>query len=107
MEPVRKHMTKGIRNILPNRSKDSSRPAPDNAEGTVVHAAVAVARTETARRGKERKEDRNASRSDITEGVSIFEVKPFHLGMFQGDELAAVQFRFAEFFSAIDVPMRI
>lgn len=39
--------------------------------------------------------------------ASIFEVKPFHLGMFQGEELDAVQFRFSEFFSSLDAPVRI
>lgn len=39
--------------------------------------------------------------------AAIYEVQPFHLGMFQGDELAAVQFRFSEFFSSIDSPVRI
>lgn len=53
------------------------------------------------------KREPRLSQYDPTDGVSIFEVQPFHLGMFQGEELEAVQFRFAEFFSAIDVPMRI
>ena len=44
---------------------------------------------------------------DIADGVSIFEVKPFHLGNVPGDELAAVQFRFSEFFSSMDVPLRV
>lgn len=100
-------MAKGIRNILPSRSKDSSQPASDGTDDAVSPTSTAAIRMGTGQRGKEKRQDRSASRHDITEGVSIFEVKPFHLGMFQGDELAAVQFRFAEFFSAIDLPMRI
>ncbi len=111
-------MNKGIRSMFPGRSKDSLRPGPDDADELVVGrasaasgaGATAVVRPDAHKRGKNKNEGHGApgaSRYDITQGVSIFEVKPFHLGMFQGDELAAVQFRFSEFFSAIDVPMRI
>src|SRR4051812_22881728 len=100
-------MAKGIRNILRGRSKDPSQPASDGTDDAVSPSSTAAIRMGTEQRGKEKRQDRSASRYDITEGVSIFEVKPFHLGMFQGDELAAVQFRFSELFSAIDVPVRI
>ena len=75
--------------------------------GTPLTPGASVAPPASGSDRKRRIEARDDARRDVTEGASIFEVKPFHLGMFQGDELAAVQFRFAEFFSAIDVPLRI
>ena len=102
-------MSKSIMSLLPG-NRDSGHSAGDGSDKSTSTAEVDRTKPKrgsqrgTGSRGKDNSE---LSRYDPAEGVSIFEVKPFHLGMFQGEELAAVQFRFAEFFSAIDVPMRI
>jgi hypothetical protein len=108
--------SKNIMSLLPG-SRDSgysaANGAPDSADKSTSTAKVAEVGRTKPKRGSQRgtgsrgRDSSDQSRYDPAEGVSIFEVKPFHLGMFQGEELAAVQFRFSEFFSAIDVPMRI
>jgi hypothetical protein len=115
-ETVNWQVTKTIKNVIPGKRGVPSRPTVDGGGKSLTASTASTARTEisihgsTKGRRKGKKDgpgNARASRYDITEGVSIFEVKPFHLGIFQGDELAAVQFRFSEFFSAIDIPMRI
>ena len=99
-------MNRSIRSLLPGKKEPvqaSTQPAGDLL--SAVPPQVSHANAQKRRRGKVPQDE--SARYDVGQGVSIFEVKPFHLGMFQGEELAAVQFRFAEFFSAMDVPMRI
>ena len=88
-----KHMTGSIRSLLPGKKGHPQETAETAGELQPASAAQTV-RVGTGRRSKRKNDDREPSRYDIADGVSIFEVKPFHLGMFQGDELAAVQFRF-------------
>ena len=84
-------------------------PLASAASPAAAQAASASPGAAPKERSRRRRNGRGGdeTRHDVTEGVSVFEVKPFHLGMFQGDELAAVQFRFSEFFSAVDAPMRV
>ncbi len=91
--------------LLPDKLRLSGSTPSNPGEKHSLIARPSGISAERRRKGKQK--DPDFSRYDITEGVSIFEVKPFHLGMFQGDELAAVQFRFSEFFSSMGVPMRI
>jgi hypothetical protein len=98
-------MAKSIRNLIPGTKGRAETAATD--AGELLPSMPPTVGTDRRGRRKGKRADAEVRRHDIGEGVSIFEVRPFHLGMFQGEELAAVQFRFGEFFSAIDVPMRI
>ena len=92
--------------LLNNGSSDADVPAVAPTKSTTTEVPRMKSRR-GARKGTSLKRASQSIQYDPADGVSIFEVQPFHLGMFQGEELEAVQFRFSEFFSAIDVPMRI
>lgn len=116
-------MKQGMRDLvrLMGRHDASSKSDPPELEsGVLERVTIPIAqeaqennshRRRSLRGGRTRRDPYRAYRAqheyDPTEGVSIFEVQPFHLGMFQGEELEAVQYRFSEFFSSIDAPMRI